>query len=120
MIWLRKMEQGHGSSFILLEAHQKPIRISSCCAALYKTDVLEQKFKAGCRVPDPTRQPLLAGSSEQQASVPPFSRKTSQGGHVCLDVGQRAKTESGKLAQPAALSPGCHLRGCGWRGAQGG
>lgn len=59
----------------MLGAHQKPVRISLCCAALCKTDICEHKFKAGHPVPDPTRWPLLAGSSEPRAYIPLFPGK---------------------------------------------
>lgn len=84
------MERGQGSSFILLEAHQKPVRISQCCAELCKTDVLERKFKASCPVPDPTGHPLLAASSQQRACFP-FFQETSQGDHVSLDVEEQRR-----------------------------
>lgn len=93
MVSLREMEQGQGSSFILVEAHQKPVRISLCCAELCKTAVLERKFKAGCPVPDPTRHWQAHPSSD---CASPFFQETSQGGHVSLDVGEQ-RQEVGNL-----------------------
>lgn len=112
MISLREMEREQGSSFILLEAHQKPAWISLCCAELCKTEL---KFKAGCPVPDPTRHPLLAASSQQRVCFP-FSQETSQGGHVSLDVGEQRR-ELGSLLS-LKLCPLVTARGCAWQGAQ--
>lgn len=115
MISLREMERGQGSSFILLEAHQKPVRISLCCAELCKTDVLELKFKAGCPVPDPTRHPWLAASSQQRVCFP-FFQETSQGAHVSLYVGEQRQELRSLLSLQLCLL--VTARGCAWQGAQ--
>lgn len=78
MIWLGEMERGHGGSFVLLEVYQNPLWTSLRCAAACRTAIPEHQLEAGCRVPDPTGWPALAGSCEPRSMCAPFSMKISQ------------------------------------------